>query len=163
MNDIEIRAARPDDANAVEEYHNECFLKTYSAQLHAGEFHAPDRDGTRQQLLGWFQPGSDFQTWVTVVDDRPVGHFTLYRHHLVHLFVEPERHGTGLGRTLLERAEATLAAAGHKELELHTRVENLSAIAFYKKAGWNMTDELITTVEHGISYTEHIMTKRLPR
>lgn len=159
MAPIEIRRARPDDAEAVEAYHNSCFLKTYAQQVQAGEFRAPDRDGTRQQLLGWFQPESEFRTWVTTVADQPVGHFTIYKHHLVHLFVEPARQGTGLGRTLLARAEAEIAAGGYTSLELHTRVENVRAIAFYKATGWTMTDQVITTIEHGINYDEHIMVK----
>ncbi len=50
-----------------------------------------------------------------------------------------------------------ITAAGHTELELHARVENLPAIAFYEKAGWTVTDRLIHTVEHGISYDEHVL------
>jgi hypothetical protein len=42
---------------------------------------------------------------------------------------------------------------------LHARVENLAAIAFYEKAGWTVTDRLIHTVEHGISYDERVLIK----
>ena len=38
MDAIEIRAATPDDADAVECYHDRCFTSTYSSQLLAGEF-----------------------------------------------------------------------------------------------------------------------------
>ena len=55
-----------------------------------------------------------------------------------------------------------IAASGHTEFELHTRVENLAAIAFYKKAGWTVTDRLVHTVEHGISYDEFVVVKRRP-
>jgi ribosomal protein S18 acetylase RimI-like enzyme len=63
-------------------------------------------------------------------------------------------------RDLLAQAEAMIAAGGHRDLELHARVDNLAAIAFYEKAGWTATDRLIHTVEHGISYDERILIKR---
>ena len=162
MSAIEIRAARPDDVDAVEDYHDRCFRETYSSQLSAGEFGAPDRAGTRQQLQTWFQSGSDFETRVAVIEGRPIGHFTVQGHQLVHLFVEPEHQGQGLGRQLLEQGEAMIAASGHTEFELHTRVENVAAVAFYKKAGWTVTDRLVHTVEHGISYDEFVLVKRRP-
>ena len=45
------------------------------------------------------------------------------------------------------------------ELEDDARVENLVAIAFYEKAGWTVTDRLVHTVEHGISYDERVLIK----
>jgi hypothetical protein len=53
-----------------------------------------------------------------------------------------------------------IAAAGHTDFELHARVENLAAIAFYENAGWSVLDGVIHTVEHGISYDERILVKR---
>jgi hypothetical protein len=62
MENVEIRVANPDDADAVEDYHDRCFRETYAAQLLNREFEAPDREGTKQQLLGWFQPDSKLET-----------------------------------------------------------------------------------------------------
>ena len=53
-----------------------------------------------------------------------------------------------------------ICAAGHTDLELHARVENLAAIAFYEKAGWMVTDQLVHIAEHGITYNERILIKR---
>ena len=162
MGAIEMRDATPDDADAVECYHDRCFTSTYSSQLLAGEFEAPDREGTRQQLRTRFQPESEFETQVAVVGGVPTGHFTARGHQLVHLFVQPEHQGMGLGRRLLAEGEAMIAAGGHFDFELHARVENLAAIAFYEAAGWTVTDRLIHTVEHGISYDEHVLVKHRP-
>jgi ribosomal protein S18 acetylase RimI-like enzyme len=160
MNTVEIRLATPDDASTVEAYHDRCFRNTYSSQLLAGEFEAPDREGTRQQLRDWFQLDSEFETRVAVVDDLPIGHFTISGHQLVHLFVDPHHQGMGLGSRLLAQGEAMIRARGHADLELHARVENLAAIAFYEARGWTVTDRLIHTVEHGISYHEHVIVKK---
>ncbi len=162
MEAIKIRTAIPNDVEAVEDYHHRCFTNTYSSQLRSGEFEAPDREGTRQQLRDWFRPESGVDTWVAAVDGVPIGHFTVCGHQLVHLFVEPEHQGRGLGRYLLARGEAMIAADGHTHFELHARVENTTAIAFYQGAGWTVTDRQIHTVEHGISYTEHVLVKQHP-
>ncbi len=163
MDMIEIRTATTNDADVVADYHDRCFRKTYSSLLLAGEIEVPDREGTREQLCDWFRPESEFETWVAVVGGIPIGHFTVRGHQLVHLFVDPGHQGKGLGRRLLAQGEAMIAAAGHTDLELHARVENLAAIAFYQTAGWTVTDRLIRTVEHGISYDEHVLVKYLER
>ena len=160
MGAVEFREATADDADAVADYHQRCFATTFAAQLVAGELSAPEREGTRQQLREWFQPGSGFETLVAVVDGTPVGHVTVSGDQLVHLFVDPAHQGTGLGRQLLALGEATIVASGHTDLELHARVENLAAIAFYEQMGWTVTDRMIHTVEHGISYDEHVIVKR---
>lgn len=162
MDAIEIRPATPDDADAVADYHRRCFTNTYSSQLAAGELEAPDLEGTRQQLQEWFLPESELETRVAVVDGAPIGHFTIRGHQLVHLFVAPDHQGIGLGRHLLAQGEAMIAARGHADFELHARVENLAAIAFYESAGWTMTGRWIQTVEHGISYDEHVLVEHRP-
>ena len=156
---VELRPAGPADADAVEDYHHRCFLSTYAADVAAGSFGPPDRAGTRQQFRDWFAPGSDCATVVAVDGGPPIGHVTVSGHRLVHLFVEPGHQGRGLGRLLLARGEATLRAAGHSDLELHARVENVAAIAFYVSQGWTVTGTSIRTVEHGISYDERVLVK----
>ena len=159
---VELRTADPVDADAVEDYHHRCFLSTYAAHVAAGTFGPPDRAGTRQQLLDWFSPGSDCETVVAVDGGTPIGHVTVSGHRLVHLFVEPGHQGRGLGRLLLAHGEAMLRAGGHADLELHARVENVAAIAFYVSHGWTVTDRVIRTVEHGISYDERVLVTTLP-
>jgi ribosomal protein S18 acetylase RimI-like enzyme len=143
VDEVELRAAAPADADAVASYHHRCFTTTYSSQLLTGEFEAPDLAGTREQLRDRFQRGSGFETRVAVVDGATIGHVTVRGPQLVHLFVEPDRQRMGLGRHLLGHGEAMIAAAGHTDFELHARVENLAAIAFYEHAGWTVTEPAI--------------------
>lgn len=159
MDEIELRPATPDDGDAVEAYHARCFENTYASQLLAGDIESPDREGMRRQFRDWFQPDSDVDTQVVIVGGVPIAHFAVSGHRLVHLFIEPAHQRTGLGRRLLATVESMLADAGHSAFELHTRVDNFAAIAFYEKAGWTVTDQLIRTVEHGITYDEHILVK----
>ena len=90
MSEFEIRKAIPADADAVADYHDRCFRNTYSSQMLAGEFEAPDLAGTRQQIHDWFLPESGLESRVAVVDGAPIGHVTVCGHQLVHLFVEPD-------------------------------------------------------------------------
>ena len=161
MDAVEFRTAGPADADAVEDYHHRCFLSTYATHLAAGSFEPPERSGTRRQLRDRFLPGSDCETVVAVVEGTPIGHVTVSGHRLVHLFVEPGHQGRGLGRRLLARGEEMISAHGHPALELHARVENVEAIAFYVRQGWTVTDRLVHTVEHRISYDERVLVKRL--
>ena len=161
MDAFEIRNAIPLDAEAAAGYHARCFASVFAAQLRAGELRAPDRDGTRQQLVAWFGPESGFETRVAIIDHSPVAHVTVRDHQLVHLFVAPEHQSVGLGRHLLRLGETMIEANGHTHLELHARIENTAAIAFYEHAGWTVTDRLIHTVEHGISYDERVLVKQL--
>lgn len=160
MGAFETRSARPADADAIADYHHRCFMKTYALQLLTGEFEAPDQPSTRQELHDRFLPESDCDTRVVVIDGVPIAHVTVSGHRLVHLFVEPDHQGMGLGRYLLELGEALIAGGGHADFELHARVENVAAIAFYERAGWSVTDRLIHTVEHGTSYDERVLVKQ---
>lgn len=159
----EMRPAILADADPIAAYHHRCFMSTYSAQLVAGTVHAPDPDSTRQQLHEWFGPESEFETHVAVADGAPIAHFTVRQNQLVHLFVDPDHQGMGLGRHLLAEGETMIATRGYTDGELHARVENVAAIAFYEAAGWTVTDRRIHTTEQGISYDEHILVKHFPR
>lgn len=159
MQSVEIRAARPGDAAAVAAYHDRCVRSTFAAQIVTGATTAPDVRDTLRQLHERFVPESGFATQVAAIDGQPIGHVTVCGHHLVHLFVAPDHQGRGVGRHLLEQGEAMIADMGHERFELHVRVDNPAAIAFYERAGWEHCGRVIHTVEHGIGYDEHILVK----
>lgn len=159
MLEFETRFALPADAVAIADYHHRCFETTYAAQLADGLFKAPDKSGMTQELHDRFLPDSDCTTRVALINDVPIAHVTVSGHRLVHLFVDPDHQGVGLGHYLLEFGEALIVAGGYAEFELHARVENVNAIAFYQRHGWTVTDEMIHTVEHGISYDERVLVK----
>ncbi|MEM9516851.1 MAG: GNAT family N-acetyltransferase [Actinomycetota bacterium] len=158
---VATRSATPRDADVVEDYHARCFERTYATQLAAGELRPPDRAGMRAQFRSWFETDSDVETQIVERDGTPIAHCSVSGNRLVHLFVDPAHQRSGIGGQLLAMAEATMAQGGHDEYELHVRVENAAAIAFYLRAGWAMTDQVIRAAEHGIVYDEHVLVKRL--
>lgn len=64
-----------------------------------------------------------------------VGFVSIYEpsQFIHHLYVDPARHGSGIGRTLLERA---VAIAGGKA-SLKCQLRNPAALAFYRHLGWH--------------------------
>jgi GNAT superfamily N-acetyltransferase len=90
-----------------------------------------------------------------------IGHTTVSRNKLVHLFVDPDYWRQGIGLELLGVGEGLLRDAGHREVELWTRVGNEPAIALYLKCGWRVTDRVVHSEESGVAYDEHVLTKHL--
>ena len=70
----------------------------------------------------------------------------------------------GMGESAGVESHLLMSPAGlmNVQHELHTRVENHAAIRFYGRAGWAVTDRVIHTVEHGISYDERVLVKHVP-
>ncbi len=111
---------------------------------------------------GWLAADSDTRVTVAEIDHEVVAYSAVHANELLHLFVDPDHAGRGLGRCLLEAAETLMSDAGHAAFELHTMVGNAPAIALYESAGWTVTDRMIHTADdHGVSYDEHVLVKRL--
>ena len=91
----------------------------------------------------WLAPGSGFVTMVADDSGTPVGHTTVSGNELVHLYVDPDHWGRGLGRRLLQVGEDLLRKSGRSDVELSTMVGNERAIALYRSAGWTLTDRLV--------------------
>ena len=103
------------------------------------------------------------RTVVATNRDMVVGHVQVDGNLLVHLFVDPDHQGVGIGSRLLAIGEALISEAGHTDAELHTRVDNVRAIALYRSVGWQLTDRLIHSAHDGIEYDEQVLVKHLDR
>ena len=58
--------------------------------------------------------------------------------HIVTIDVDPGTRRSGVGSALLQSAEERLHAAGSRAVGLETAVDNLAALAFYKRHGYNV-------------------------
>lgn len=63
-----------------------------------------------------------------------------HRGWLNYLAVADSHRGTGIGRALIEHAEAGLLALGCPKVQLQVRVENAEAAAFYERLGYARYD-----------------------
>ena len=156
-----LRSARVADAEALSAIHLRCMATNLADHVDAGTVTLPEAGDDVAQIRSWLEPVSELEAWAAAAasDGAAVlGYVVVHEHRIVHLFVDPEQQGRGIGGALLRYAEEVLAARGAVELELHTRVENAAAVAFYEAAGWAVTGR-ITTVEHDNTYDEHVLTK----
>lgn len=69
--------------------------------------------------------------WVAEVNGRPAGFIGLIDSFIGGLFVDPEIHGAGIGRGLIEHAAARL---GHLDVSVYA--DNASAVEFYRRRGF---------------------------
>lgn len=56
--------------------------------------------------------------------------------HIMNVAVDPERHGQGLGRRLLNELVGESKSRGAESLTLEVRVGNAAALALYRRAGF---------------------------
>ena len=112
---------------------------------------------------GRFSPDSSMRTVVATRGGVVIGHVQAQGNNLVHLFVDPDHQGSGIGRQMLGIGEQLIVDDGFRDAELHTRVGNERALGLYASAGWHLTVQLIHSVDAdgGIEYDEHVLVKRL--
>ena len=58
-------------------------------------------------------------------------------------YVEPESQGRGIGRALIEAAEAHARAAGHDEIASDAEIENTDGIAAHIAVGFEETERVV--------------------
>lgn len=75
-------------------------------------------------------------TTVAEVDGRLVGFTMVDGDEVEQVFVDPDRHGSGVAAELLAAAEAQVAAGGYDVAWLAVVVGNARARRFYEKHGW---------------------------
>jgi ribosomal protein S18 acetylase RimI-like enzyme len=161
---VVLRAPVPADAPVVAEYHHRCWVLAFSSLFEPGVVAGLDPRRRLWLFELWFAPDQDEVTTVVAeVDGTVVGHATVGGKEVIHLFVDPDHWGRGIGRMLLAEAERRLAAAGVAQAELHTMVGNAPAIELYERAGWTLTDRIVHSEVEDVAYDEHVLTKDLAR
>jgi len=124
VDSLEIRPARPDDADAVADVYLTAFKATYDFPL----------AHTDAQVRAWIRdvlvPSGD--AWVAVLDGAVVGMLAVRPGDLDQLYNTPDAQGRGVGSRLVERAKA-LSPGG---LGLYTFQVNARARRFYEGRGF---------------------------
>jgi ribosomal protein S18 acetylase RimI-like enzyme len=90
---------------------------------------------------------ADCETWVACVEGTPVGYLVLADDGsdvlvLDNVAVLPSHHGRGIGRELLELAEARASARGLTRIRLFTHVTMVENQALYERIGYAETHRL---------------------
>jgi putative acetyltransferase len=107
------------------------------------EYRVPaDPDDSDADVMGFGAPAdARVVQLVAEVEGEPIGSAILTPYgddeiKLSKLFLKPEFRGLGLGRELLERAEAEAKARGYRRISLGTRALYVEAVRLYERAGW---------------------------
>lgn len=104
------------------------------------------READSPQALGRFlarNPGCSFVAAVgeAVVGTALCGHDGR-RGFLYHVAVDPERRRSGIGRVLVERCLAALAAEGIDKCHLLVVAGNAAGRAFWERLGWSLREDV---------------------
>ncbi|CAN5164519.1 GNAT family N-acetyltransferase [soil metagenome] len=168
-----FRDATPEDSLSIAALSVQVFLDTYatdgirpdlareafsnySVQAFVGRFAEPDR----RFIVSEHQTGLlGFAEMILAPAPAPTGH--VIGAELVRLYVQPQCHGMGIGRRLLQRAESMAADQGLPHIWLTAWDGNQRACGFYKAVGYADVGASIYTSE-GNSYGNRVFVKQLP-
>jgi len=139
-----IRPARPEDQARIEEIVTAAYspylarmdrkpapmTDDYAARIAAGETHVVEDDGTVVAVLV-LEPGVGFLL-------------------LDNIAVDPARHGSGLGRRLMDFTEAEARRRGYAAVELYTNEVMVENIARYLRLGYVETRRVLDRGYHRV-------------
>jgi diamine N-acetyltransferase len=99
----------------------------------------------------YWVPGAGY---LALVPDAAAGRVMLSK-----IYVKADRRGTGLGRAMVEFAEARCAELGGRELWLTVNKDNGGSIAFYERMGFRKTGPLVQDIGGGFVMDDWRMAK----
>jgi putative acetyltransferase len=88
----------------------------------------------RINIADIYMPNTD--TWVIEIDDQVKGFIALMRNEVGAIFIQPECHGQGAGRALMDKAQEL-----HGDLEVEVFKENSIGRKFYSRYGFTQLEE----------------------
>jgi GNAT superfamily N-acetyltransferase len=148
---LTFRRATPDDLDAV-------LAVIARADAVAEGWAPPDDHGDRErvaELLG----AADHHNEVAEDGGRVIGYASLYGREgagrLSYLFVDPDRHGQGVGTRLMGRALDEARLRGYERATLATAIQNAAARRFYERTGWRDTGERVHNDRLGLEMAEY--------
>ena len=134
MNAVNIRLARPEEAELLLQIHHA------SVQgLCAGQYDA-------EQIAHWFdgrdagiytQGIAQQRLWLACAPD-PVGFIEVDEHSIDKLFVLPQAAGLGVGKALLLHGLQALQSEGRQTVDIEA---TLTGVAFYQKHGFRILEQ----------------------
>jgi ribosomal protein S18 acetylase RimI-like enzyme len=139
---IEIRQAKPSDAEAVAEAHDDAWLNAYRGVIPGVELdrlvnrRGPEwwdsaiRKGSRISVLSFGEQVAGYANY-----GRNRARSLSYDGEIYELYLRPEFQGLGFGRRLFTAARKDLAQSGMKSLVIWALSDNDPAVDFYRALG----------------------------
>lgn len=161
MTDPTIRLARPDEAEALSHMWL-AFQREHNARY--VRYVRQTKENRAQVAVHFGKLAGQAQLWVATVDDAPVGYAAVVPNlpqvdlfwvsaALTDLWIEPAFRNRGLGRALIDRVRADVAARGLHALTINVMAGN-PARAMYRRAGFQpFTEKLVMPLAPGMVKT----------
>ena len=139
---IEIRRAKPSDAKAVADTHDEAWWAAYQGMIPGLELdklinrRGPDwwdsaiRKGSRIAILAFGDKVAGYANY-----GRNRARSLYYDGEIYELYLRPEYQGLGFGRRLFTSARRDLSQSGLKSMVVWALSDNDPAVEFYKSLG----------------------------
>jgi ribosomal protein S18 acetylase RimI-like enzyme len=139
---IEIRRAKPSDAEAVADTHDEAWRGSYRGIIPGPELEkmiarrgpawwdGAIRKGSRVSVLSFGDKIAGYANY-----GRNRARSLQYDGEIYELYIRPEFQGLGFGRRLFTSARRDLAQGGLRSLVIWALSENEPAVAFYRALG----------------------------
>ncbi len=141
-----VRAATPDDAQAIAEAHVASWRAAYASIVPARVLDGLSVDRRAEFWRGVAADPGETRVWVAEAGRRVVGFASTGpardtdlpagAAELQAIYLEPGSWGTGLGRALLQRAVGDLVERRFRPLVLWVLAGNERGRHFYERAGW---------------------------
>ena len=107
-------------------------------------------EGHQFVLIEWNKETIGYASYVVKDKEDP------YRFRLNKLYVQPEVHGKGIGKSIVHFVTNEIKPLGATVLELNVHKRN-PAVAFYKHIGFVIAKEEVTEIAHGYLLDDFIM------
>ena len=135
MNRYQLRAGTPADGKALLRVHRRSILALGTIAYTKAEVRSW-ADGLVAEGYGEDMADENVAFLVAVDDEQGVVGFCSYKdNEVTGLYVDPAHARRGVGRSLLRRAEAAIAAEGHGSVDV---AASLVAQSFYESEGYSL-------------------------
>lgn len=161
---IKIYKVGLDAIPTIERLSREIWRKVYPAIVPIGqieyllkEWHSPEalsnqmiKQGHQFLIIEWGNEPIGYASYVVKDKEDP------YRFRLNKLYVQPEVHGKGIGKSIVHFITNEIMPLGATVLELNVHKRN-PAVAFYKHIGFVIAKEEVTEIAYGYLLDDFIM------
>lgn len=161
MDKREIKKASVNDIPMIRELTMKVWPQTYASILHVeqvaymlGQFYAPDQlkkqmDSGHQFIICYCdQEPAGFASWSEI---EP----TVFKLHKIYII--PGQQGNGIGRFMIDHITDDVRKKHGTALILNVNRYNYSAIAFYKKTGFNQIKEEDIDIGNGYFMNDYVL------
>ncbi len=128
---MEIHRARPEDSPFIREIANDAY-RPYVKRI--GKEPAP-------MIADFAALVNAGEVWVAVDFAEILGYIVMRPNeltlHIENVAVSPPRHGEGVGKALLDFAEAEAARVGIPRMDLYTNAKMRENLSLYLRLGWS--------------------------